>query len=99
MCELIVDQSQVTMEMRDGFNERRSGGQSMVVGQDEQLVLNFIVSEKFVGLELIVEQFLWIRWEVLVSALGRFKREGLMTVHQVDSVLEIRVQVRVWAVV
>ena len=75
------------------------GAQSMVVGHDEQLVLNFIVSEKVVRLELIVEQFLWIRWEDLFSALGRFRREGLMTVHQVDSVLEIRVQERVWDVV
>ena len=79
--------------------KEEAGAQSMVVGHDEQLVLNFIASEKVVRLELIVEQFPWIRWGDLFAALGRFRREGLMTVHQVDSVLEIRVQECVWAVV
>jgi hypothetical protein len=79
--------------------KEKVGAKSMVVGQDEQHVLNFIASEKVVRLEMIVNQFPWIRWGDLFSALGRFRREGLMTVHQVDSVLEIRVQECVWAVV
>lgn len=72
---------------------------STIDGQDEQHVLNFIASEKVVTLEMIVEQFPWIRWGDLFSALGRFRREGLMTVHQVDSVLEMRIQERLWDVV
>ena len=68
-------------------------------GQDEQHVLNFIASGKVVTLEMIVEKFPWIRWGDLFSALGRFRREGLMTVHQVDSSLEMRIQKRVWDVV
>lgn len=78
--------------------KEKVGTKSMVVGQDEQQVLNFIASEKVVRLERIVEQFPWIRWGDLFSALGRFRREGLMTVHQVDSVLEIRIKERIWDV-
>lgn len=60
-------------------------------GQDEQQVLNFIALEKVVTLEMIVEQFPWIRWGDLFLALGRFRREGLMTVQQVDPKMEIRI--------
>jgi len=64
---------------------------STIDGQDRQNVLNFIASEKVVSLEMIVQQFPGIRWGDLFSALGRFRREGLMTVHQVDSKMEIRI--------
>ena len=60
-------------------------------GQDEQQVLNFIAFEKVVTLEMIVEQFPWIRWGDLFLTLGRFRREGLMTVQQVDSKKEFRI--------
>ncbi|MEX2492621.1 MAG: hypothetical protein WD425_12750 [Nitrospirales bacterium] len=79
--------------------KEKVGAKPMVVGQDDQHVLNFIASEKVVRLDMIVNQFPWIRWGDLFSALGRFRREGLMTVHQVDSVLEIRINERMWDVV
>ena len=63
----------------------------MIDGQDEKHVLNFIASEKVVMLEMIVEKFLWIRWGDLFLILGNFRREGLMTVHQVDSKMELRI--------
>jgi len=63
----------------------------MLEGQDEQHVLNFIALNKVVTLDILVEQFPRIRWGTLFSTLGRFRREGLMTVHQVESKLEIRI--------
>ena len=61
-------------------------------GQHEQKVLNFIAEEQVVTLEMIVERFPWIRWGHLFSMLGRFRREGLVTVHQVDQILEVRIK-------
>ncbi|MDH5775998.1 MAG: hypothetical protein OEZ57_13910, partial [Nitrospirota bacterium] len=51
----------------------------------------FIALKKVVTLDMLVEQFSRIRWGDLFSTLGRFRREGLMTVHQVDSKLELRI--------
>ncbi len=75
--------------------KEKGWAKSTIDALDEQHVLNFIASEKVVTLEMIVEQFPWIRWGDLFSTLGRFRREGLMTVHQVDAVLEMRIQERV----
>ena len=79
--------------------KEKGWAKTTIDGQDEQRVLNVIASEEVVTSEMIVEQFPWIRWSDLVSTLGRCRREGLMTVHQVDAVLEIRIQERVWDVV
>jgi hypothetical protein len=68
-------------------------------GQHEQKVLNFIAEEQVVTLEMIVEKFPWIRWGHLFSILGRFRREGLVTVHQVDQILEVRIKERMFEVV
>ena len=72
--------------------KERGWAKTMVAGQDEQKVLNFIAAEKLVTLERIVEQFPWIRWSDLFLILGRFRREGLVTVHQVGSCLEMRIK-------
>ena len=56
--------------------------------------MNFIAEEQVVTLEMIVEKFPWIRWGDLFSILGRFRREGLVTVHQVDMILEVRIKER-----
>jgi hypothetical protein len=68
-------------------------------GHDEQKVLNFIAEEQVVTLEMIVEKFPWIRWGDLFSILGRFRREGLVTVHQVDMILEVRIKEQTFEVV
>ena len=60
--------------------------------QNEQKVLNFIAEEQIATLEMIVEKFPWIRWGDLFSILGRLRREGLVTVHQVDMILEVRIK-------
>ena len=67
------------------------GPQSLVDGQDAQQILNFIASEGVVTLEMIVAQFPWIRWGDLFRILGNFRREGLMTVYQVDQKMELRI--------
>jgi hypothetical protein len=54
--------------------------------------LNFIAEEQVVTLEMIVEKFPWIRWGDLCSILGRLRREGLVTVHQKDMILEVRIK-------
>jgi hypothetical protein len=61
--------------------KEKGWAQTTIDGQDEKRVLNFIASEQVVTSEMIVEQFPWIRWSDLVSTFGRFRREGLMTVH------------------
>jgi hypothetical protein len=61
--------------------KEKGWAQTTIDGQDEQRVLNLIASEQVVTSEMIVEQFSWIRWSDLFSTLGRFRREGLMTVH------------------
>ena len=65
---------------------------SIVDEQDWQKVLNFIAEEQVVTLEMIVGKFPWIRWGDLFSILGRLRREGLVTVHQVDMILEVRIK-------
>lgn len=71
--------------------KEKVGAHSLVDGQDAQHILNFIASEEVVTLEMIVEQFPWIRWGDLFRFLGNFRRDGLMTVHQVDSKMELRI--------
>ena len=75
------------------------GGTSMVDGQVGQTVLDFIAEKHVVTLEMIVEQFPWVRWGDLFLLLGGFRREGVVTVHQVDAILEIRIKARRCAVV
>ncbi len=72
--------------------KERGEAKSIFDGQDEQKVLNFIAEEQAVTLEMIVERFPWIRWGDLLSTLGKFRQEGLITVHQVDSILEVRIK-------
>lgn len=72
-------------------SKEKSGAPFLGPGQVAQQVLNFIVSEKVVTLEMIVEQFPFIRWEDLFVILGNFRREGLLTVHQGASNMELRV--------
>ena len=56
-------------------------------------MLNFIADEKVVTLEMIVERFPWLRWGDLFSIVGGFRREGFVTVYQVDSILEVRLAI------
>ena len=72
--------------------KERLWAKSIFEGQHEQRVLNFIAEEQVVTLEMIVEKFPWIRWGDLFSILGRLRREGLVTVHQVDMILEVRIE-------
>lgn len=63
-------------------------------GQAEHKVLNCLIEEKVVTLERLMERFAWIRWGDLFSILGKLRREGLISVHQVGSLLEIRIKVQ-----
>ncbi len=72
--------------------KERVEAKSIFDGQDEQKVLNFIAEAQAVTLEMIVERFPWIRWGDLFSTLGKFRQEGLITVHQVDTILEVRIK-------
>ena len=72
--------------------KERLWAKSNFEGQHEQKVLNFIAEEQIVTLEKIVENFPGIRWGDLFSILGRLRREGLVTVHQVDMILEVRIK-------
>ena len=65
-------------------------GQSMLE-QDPQRVLEFIATEGRVTIELLFEQFPGFRWGDLLSLLGAFRQEGLVTVHQVEGVLSVRI--------
>jgi len=71
----------------------------MVDGQVGQMVLDFLPEKHVVMLEMIVEKFPWIRWGDLFSLLGGFRREGVVTVHQVDAILEVRIKPQRCAVV
>jgi hypothetical protein len=79
--------------------KERLWAKSTFEGQHEQKVLNFIAEEEGVTLEMIVEKFPCIRWGHLFSILGRFRREGLVTVHQVNMILEVRIKERTFEVV
>jgi hypothetical protein len=79
--------------------KERLWAKSTFEGQHEQKVLNFIAEEEVVTLEMIVEKFPCIRWGHLFSILGRFRREGLVTVHQVNMILEVRIKERTFEVV
>jgi len=79
--------------------KERVGAKPIFEGQHEQKVLNFIAEKQVVTLEMIVEKFPWIRWGDLFSILGRFRREGLVTVHQVDMILEVRIKEQTFEVV
>lgn len=70
--------------------KERAWPKSLVERQTAQNVWNCIVEERVVTLEEIVERLPWIRWGDLFSILGRFRREGLISVHQVGSYLEVR---------
>ena len=72
--------------------KERVWGESIVGEQDGKKVLNFIADEKVVTLEMIVERFPWLRWGDLFLMVGRFRREDLVTIHQVDSHLEVRIK-------
>ena len=72
--------------------KERLWAKSIFEGQHEQKVLNFIAEEQVVTLEMIVGKFPWIRWGDLFSILGRLRREGLVTVQQVDMILEVRIK-------
>jgi len=74
--------------------KERVWGKSIVDEQDGQKVLNAIAEKRVVTLEIIVERFPWIRWGDLFSLVGRLRREGLVTIHQIDSHLEIRIKER-----
>jgi hypothetical protein len=78
--------------------KERMWAKSIFKGQNEQKVLNFIAEEQVVTLEMIVEKFPWIRWGDMFSIVGRLRREGLVTVHQVDMVLEVRIKERAFEV-
>ncbi len=58
--------------------------------RDAQKVLDFIVDSKVATLEMIVERFPKFRWANLFVILGELRREGLVTVHQRGSTLELR---------
>ena len=73
--------------------KERVGAKPIFEGQDGQKVLNFIADEKVVTLEMIVERFPWLRWGDLFSIVGGFRREGFVTVYQVDSILEVRLAI------
>ena len=79
--------------------KERLWAKSTFEGQHEQKVLNFIAEEEVVTLEMIVEKFPCIRWGHLFSILGRFRREGLVTVHQVNMMLEVRIKERTFEAV
>ena len=79
--------------------KERLWAKSIFEGQHEQRVLNFIAEEQVVTLEMIVEKFPWIRWGDLFSILGRLRREGLVTVRQVDMILEVRIKEQTYEVV
>ena len=65
--------------------------QSIVHESDSEKILKFIAEEKNAGLEMIVEQFPWIRWGDMFSILGKMRRDGVVTVHQIDTILEVRI--------
>ncbi len=71
-------------------SKERGTGTWFVDEYEKQNVLNYIESEETVTLEMIVQRFLWIRWNALFSMLGGFRRDGLIAVNQVNSLLEIR---------
>ena len=79
-------------------SKERMWAKSIFKGQNEQKILNFIAEEQVVMLEMIVEKFPWIRWGDMFSIVGRFRREGLVTVHQVDIALEVRIKERAFEV-
>lgn len=66
--------------------------ESIVGRQEAQEVLSFIADEKVVTLEMLIEEFPWIGWNELFSILARFRRDGLMTVHQIGSIWEMRIK-------
>ena len=79
--------------------KERMWAKSIFEGQHEQNILNFIAEEQVATLEMIVEKFPWIRWGDLFLILGRFRREGLVTVHQVNTILEVRIKEQMFEVV
>ena len=38
-----------------------------------------------------IERSLWVRWGDMFSIVGGFRREGLVPVYQVDTILEVRI--------
>ncbi len=70
--------------------KERGTGKWFVDEYEKQNILHFIESEKSVTLEMIVQRFPWIRWGDLFSMVGGFRRDGLIAVYQVGSLLEIR---------
>ena len=72
---------------------------SIVDESDAKKILNFIADEKVVTLEMIVNRFSWIRWGDLFSIVGGLRRDGLVGVYQIGSLLEIRIKRQPWDVV
>lgn len=72
--------------------KERVWGKTILGERDGQQVWNFIANEKVVTLETIVERFPWLRWGDLFLMVGRLRREGFVTIHQVDSHLEVRIK-------
>jgi len=64
----------------------------IVEEQDRQGVLAYIVVEKVVTIEMLVESFPWLRWGKLFSLLGVLLQEGLVTLQQRDFVFEVRIK-------
>lgn len=75
-----------------GIIKERVWVKSIIDEGDRRLVMNFISEEKVVTLEMIVEKFPWIRWGDLFLIIGDFQRKGLVTVHQTDSLFEVRMK-------
>ena len=72
--------------------KERVWSKSVLDEQDRQKVLNFIAEEKAVTLEMIIQRFSWLRWGDLFSIVGGFRREGLVTIHQIGSQMGVRMK-------
>ena len=59
---------------------------------DSGKILNFLAEEKHVALEMIIERFPWVRWDDMFLILSGLRRKGLVIVHQVDTILEVRIR-------
>ena len=72
--------------------KERVWDKSALIEEERQKVLNFITEEKAVTLEMIIHRFSWLRWGDLFSIVGGFRKEGLVTIHQIGSQMGVRVK-------
>ena len=79
--------------------KERVSTKAIVNKSDSQKILKFIAEEKNATLEMIIERFPRIRWCDMFSIVGGFRREGLVTIHQVDTILEVRIHEHTFEVV